>query len=167
MDQRTTVPDPELDPLTAALYNPDKDEALQKSLRTVKSRWEKRYSSEDRTHLKDALSSKEGTSSLYGKLQDYVDSPKFLATLEANEAVFVSNSDRTNEFAVVDVDEKEWWTVVPRPTEEQVESNSLDGPYVFVEEDDVVEAIGDFVALYMRTVRFLFFYLSSCHSVCC
>lgn len=51
-----------------------------------------------------------------------------------------------------------WWTVVPKDDEfEEIDPSSLGGSYVFVERTDVVEAIADFVAMYLVQVRRLCF----------
>lgn len=97
------------------------------------------------------LRSPDGTESFYEQLKKHVDSPAFLATLEENQAVVVGNADSNEEVGVVDLDNVEWWTLVPSPDKpgQNVEECSLSGPYVFVEQHDVIEAIGEFVALYM------------------
>lgn len=77
--------------------------------------------------------------------------------------------DATVCVGVVDLDSVDWWVVVPRPDEDtaevlglhsasaeeekrHVEPTSLDGSYLLVNEDDVVQAVADFVALYMQQV---------------
>lgn len=103
--------------------------------------------------LQEGLGTADGTKSFYEQLKEHVDSPAFLATLEENAAVVVGNADSSDEVGVVDLDDVEWWTLVPSPDKgRRVEDCSLSGSYVFVEKSDVIEAIGEFVALYMSQV---------------
>ena len=105
--------------------------------------------------LRKSLNTAEGTTAFLQRLQDHVDSPEFLATLEANRrTIFVQDSDQTDRVALLDLDDEDWWTVVPHPEElgTEIESDSLSGSYVIIEEDDVVAAVADFVALYLTMI---------------
>eukprot|EP01006_Ploeotia_vitrea_P040999 TRINITY_DN66477_c8_g10_i1.p1 TRINITY_DN66477_c8_g10~~TRINITY_DN66477_c8_g10_i1.p1 ORF type:complete len:391 (-),score=156.88 TRINITY_DN66477_c8_g10_i1:76-1173(-) len=132
------------------------------------------------SHLvSESLETTTGTQSLYGRLQEHVQSEAFLATLQRNRALLVANKDDKNQVALVDFDDEEWWTLVPKAEdvrreqlglvdknksdvddekkkeaeEEEEWADELDGAaYVFVEHADVVEAIADFVAMYMAMV---------------
>jgi len=56
-------------------------------------------------------------------------------------------------FCVSPISDVNWWTVVPRDDEfEEIDASSLGGAYVFVEATDVVEAIAEFVAMYLVQV---------------
>jgi len=55
-----------------------------------------------------------------------------------------------SQVAVVDLDQADWWTVVPPlRSDELAEPDTLDGAFVVVEEDEVVEAIAEFLAAYV------------------
>lgn len=104
--------------------------------------------------LQKSLGTAEGTRALCDELQRHIDSPQFLATLHNSQAVLVANADSTDEVGILDLDDAEWWTLVNPPvdTARKVETGSLGGAYVFVDRQDVVEAIGEFVAMYLASV---------------
>jgi len=76
-----------------------------------------------------------------------------------HDQFFVKCSDveGDSEVGFVDVEAVEWWTLVPTSEEMGmtpsrtmlVETQSLGGPFVAVEESDVVEAMAEFLTLYL------------------
>lgn len=100
--------------------------------------------------VNECFSSTEGTKEFIGQMKEYVETPEFLAKVDQNRAILLANADREDEVGIVDLDDINWWTVVPNDDEfTEIEPESLDGAYVFVEETDFVEAIADFVAMYL------------------
>lgn len=115
--------------------------------------------------LAESLNSPEGTKQMFAQLKEHISSPQFLDTLtqarnevavDVGDAVFVESADDPNAVGFVDISDLDWWTVVPRPSETEpfveIEPLTLDGAYVFVEEDDIVQAIAEFVAYYITAI---------------
>jgi hypothetical protein len=98
-------------------------------------------------HLSASVASAEGTADLMQRVADYIAQPQFLATLEESGGVVVANADSGDEVAFVEVGDEDWWTVVPDAADKRVEADALDGPWLVVEEADVVAAIAEFIAL--------------------
>ena len=81
-------------------------------------------------YLKRKLATSEGTDEVYARLEDQVASPAFLANLSASRAVEEGEEDLLPEVSLEDGEDKD-----PRDLE-----------YVFVEPDDVMISVADFVA---------------------
>lgn len=121
--------------------------------------------------LKENLKTAEGTRLVFGQIQEHIESDQFLSSLKASRIIAQEDSKTTGTSSspvAEDVDplETEWWTVVPPnerdPTVSSPEmdrsdsgastTSSLDGSYVLVEEEDVIAAIGEFIALYLANI---------------
>lgn len=115
---------------------------------------------DQRASLARQLDSVEGTQAFMQRLQRHLDSPEFLASLDARHNASLSDCvlqsrDNSNEVCVVDLDEMEWWTLVP--SEKQVdtvdyEADTLGGGFVWVEHDDVVASIADAIADTLKSI---------------
>lgn len=104
-------------------------------------------------HFASAMGTEKGTNQLLGELQQRVDSPGFLATVEkARTTICLENADAADQVGFVPTDDVEWWTLVPKDGVSQVEESALDGPYVFVENSDVVDAMAEFIALSLARI---------------
>lgn len=104
--------------------------------------------------LSKKLDSAEGTQEFLSKIQQYIDSPGFLASLDARYCSYVVPSeDHEDQVGVVDLDDIEWWTLVPSEHPEcAVEEECLDGGFVWVEESDVVAGIADTITEVVRKI---------------
>jgi hypothetical protein len=104
--------------------------------------------------LANKLDSAEGTQEFLAKIQAYFDSPNFLTSLDARRCSYVVPSEyHEDQVGVVDLDDIEWWTLVPSEhPESSVEEESLDGGFVWVEESDVVAGIADTITDVVRRI---------------
>ena len=134
-----------------------------------------------RLNFAQALGTESGTKNLLGQLQEKVDSPDFVATVErARTTICLENADENDQVGFVPTDDVEWWTVslatrhslaffsdlmfvysclcftfpqlVPKDGTTKVEDSALDGAYVFVENSDVVDAMAEFIALSLARI---------------